>query len=286
MGGDLMSIARVAPAEGIDRDPVRAWMAARNAGVPVHVGDVRDAVIGDRLVHIDPARRDERGTRHHGLDGYEPGLAVLQRMWSESPGGGAKLGPGIDLPIEGAPAGSELEFISEDRTLVQAVLWWGACARHPGERAATALRGSEVRTMHGMPGAMPFRDGPYGACIAVPDPALERSGLAGASAAQLGLAEAAVGLGIAHGPHPTHDEAWWWRWYRVEAEIPWRTDAALAWLRDHDAGEVTVKTRGKAVDPDALARAWRGRGARAWTVFMLRHGNALRAFATEPNVIA
>lgn len=286
IGGDLMAIARVAPAEGVDRDPVRAWMAARNSGVPVQVADVRGAQVADRLVHIDPARRDERGARHHGLDGYEPGLDVLQRLWSDSRGGGAKLGPGIDLPIEGAPSGSELEFISEDRTLVQAVLWWGACVLHPGARSAAALRGSDVRTMHGLPGPMPVREGAYGACIAVPDPALERSGLAGASAARLGLAEAAVGLGIAHGPHPNHDEAWWWRWYRVEAEIPWRTDAALAWLRDHDAGEVTVKTRGKAVDPDALARAWRGRGARAWTVFMLRHGNALRAFATEPNVIA
>lgn len=286
IGGDLMAIARVAPAEGIDRDPVRAWMATRNAGVSVQVADVRDAEVADRLVHIDPARRDERGARHHGLDGYEPGLDVLQRLWADSRGGGAKLGPGIELPIEGAPAGSELEFISEDRTLVQAVLWWGACARHPGERAATALRGSEVRTMHGLPGTMPLREGAYGACIAVPDPALERSGLAGASAARLGLAEAAVGLGIAHGPMPEHEEAWWWRWYRVEAEIPWRTDAALAWLRSHDAGEVTVKTRGKAVDPDALARAWRGWGTRAWTVFMLRHGTTLRAFATEPIAIA
>jgi len=282
IGGDLMAIARVAPAEGVDRDPVRAWMATINAGVPVHVGDVREVIIDDRLVHIDPARRDERGTRHHGLEAYEPGLDALQRLWSESPGGGAKLGPGIDLPIEGAPAASELEFISEDRTLVQAVLWWGACARHPGERSATALRGSEVRTMHGLPGTMPLREGAYGACIAVPDPALERSGLSGASAGRLGLAEAAVGLGIAHGPFPAHEDAWWWRWYRVEAEMPWRTDAALAWLRDHDAGEVTVKTRGKAVDPDVLARAWRGRGSRAWTVFMLRHGNTLRAFATKP----
>jgi hypothetical protein len=91
-----------------------------------------------------------------------------------------------------------------------------------------------------------------------------------------------VGLGIAHGPAPSHEDAWWWRWYRVQAEIPWRTEAAASWLRDHDAGEVTVKTRGKAVDPDALARAWRGRGATPWTVFMLRHGNALRAFATVP----
>ena len=286
IGGDLMAIARVAPVVGIDRDPVRAWMATRNAGVPVQVADVRDAEVADRLVHIDPARRDERGARHHGLDGYEPGLDVLQRLWADTRGGGAKLGPGIDLPIEGAPAGSELEFISEDRTLVQAVLWWGACARNPGERSATALRGGDVRTMHGLPGTMPLREGAYGACIAVPDPALERSGLAGASAARLGLAEAAVGLGIAHGPMPEHDDAWWWRWYRVEAEIPWRTDAALAWLRDHDAGEVTVKTRGKAVDPDALARIWRGRGARAWTVFMLRHGTTLRAFATEPIAIA
>lgn len=282
IGGDLMAIARVASAEGVDRDPVRAWMAARNAGVPVQVGDVRDADVRGRLVHIDPARRDERGARHHGLDGYEPGIDVLRRIWTDAPGGGAKLGPGIDLPIEGAPDGSELEFISEDRTLVQAVLWWGACARHAGLRSATAIRAGEVRSMHGEPGPMPLRDGAYGPCIAVPDPALERSGLAGACSARLGLTEAAVGLGIAHGPAPSHEDAWWWRWYRVEAEIPWRTDAAAAWLREHDAGEVTVKTRGKAVDPDALARAWRGRGSTPWTVFMLRHGNALRAFATVP----
>lgn len=222
IGGDLMAIARVAPAEGVDRDPLRAWMATRNAGVTVRVGDVRDEVVADRLVHIDPARRDERGARHHGLDAYEPGLDVLQRLWRESKGGGAKLGPGIDLPIEGAPANAEIEFISEDRTLVQAVLWWGACARHPGQRSATALRGHEVRTVHGVPGSMPVREGDYGACIGVPDPALERSGLAGASAARLGLAEAAPGLGIAHGPWPAHDDAWWWRWYRVEAEISWR----------------------------------------------------------------
>jgi len=284
IGGDLMAIARVTTVTGIDRDPVRAWMAARNAGVPVQAGDVRDADVRGRLVHIDPARRDERGARHHGLDGYEPGLEVLQRIWSDSPGGGAKLGPGIDLPIEGAPDGSELEFISEDRTLVQAVLWWGDCVRHAGQRTATALRGDEVRSLHGAPEPMPVRDGDYGAFIAVPDPALERSGLAGACAARLGLAEAAVGLGIAHGPAPSHEDAWWWRWYRVEAEIPWRTEAAAAWLREHDAGEVTVKTRGKAVDPDALARAWRGRGSTPWTVFMLRHGNALRAFATVPIV--
>jgi hypothetical protein len=248
----------------------------------VRVGDVRDADVRGRLVHIDPARRDERGARHHGLDDCEPGLDVLQRIWSDSSGGGAKLGPGIDLPIEGAPDGSELEFISEDRTLVQAVLWWGDCVRHAGGRTASALRGHAIRTMRGKPCAMPAGSPDYGSFIAVPDPALERSGLAGASAARLGLGEAAPGLGIAHGPAPSHDDAWWWRWYRVEAEIPWRTDAAASWLREHDAGEVTVKTRGKACDPDALARAWRGRGSTPWTVFMLRHGNALRAFATAP----
>lgn len=285
IGGDLMSIARATTVSGVDRDPVRAWMAERNAGERVQVGDVGDVDVRGRLVHIDPARRDERGARHHGLASYDPGPDVLQRIWSDSPGGGAKLGPGIDLPIEGAPAGSELEFISEDRTLVQAVLWWGECARHAGGRTASALRGHAIRTMRGVPCAMPAGSSDYGSCIAVPDPALERSGLAGASAARLGLGEAAPGLGIAHGPLPqdaTAGDAWWWRWYRVEAEIPWRTDGAASWLREHDAGEVTVKTRGKAVEPDALARAWRGSGSTPWTVFVLRHGNALRAFATTP----
>ncbi len=309
MGGDLMAISRVAPARGVDLDPVRAWMAERNAGVRVRTGDACDEAVDGALIHIDPARRDERGARMHGLDACVPGISALTRLWNTSVGGGAKLGPGIEWPIEAAPEDHELEFISEGRTLVQAMLWWGACARHPGMHSATALRAGEVRTMHGCAERLPIRDGAYGAWIAVPDPALERSGLAGASAARLGLAEAAAGLGVAHGPrsdaahddsqpsaasecgprdHPSRtnatndDDAWWWRWYRVTAEIPWRVEAAARWLHDHDAGEVTVKTRGKAVNPDALARAWRGQGATPWTVFVLRHGDALRAFATTP----
>jgi len=80
IGGDLMAIARATTVTGVDRDPVRAWMAARNAGVPVQVGDVRDVDVRGRLVHIDPARRDERGARHHELDNYKPELKILQRI--------------------------------------------------------------------------------------------------------------------------------------------------------------------------------------------------------------
>jgi len=39
IGGDLMELARVAEAVGVDLQPLRAWMAARNAGCTVRCAD-------------------------------------------------------------------------------------------------------------------------------------------------------------------------------------------------------------------------------------------------------
>ena len=60
--------------------------------------------------------------------------------------------------------------------------------------------------------------------------------------------------------------------YEVLAQLPWRPRKVKAWLQANDGGIVQVKTRGKAIDTDAVQRQLRGNGAEPYTVFGLRLG--------------
>ena len=66
--------------------------------------------------------------------------------------------------------------------------------------------------------------------------------------------------------------------FEVLEDLPFREKKVAAWLRENDAGEVTVKTRGRACEPDPLARRWSGAGPSRFVVFVLRLGTAVRAF--------
>lgn len=59
--------------------------------------------------------------------------------------------------------------------------------------------------------------------------------------------------------------------------MPWIEKRVRAWLREHRAGVVEVKTRGRAVDPDALQNRLRGGGDEPYVVFVLRLGRAIEA---------
>mgnify|MGYP001399394498 CR=1 FL=1 len=59
------------------------------------------------------------------------------------------------------------------------------------------------------------------------------------------------------------------------AKIP--NQSLVGWL----AGIVEIKTRAKAADTDTEQKALRGDGATAYTVFVLRFGQAVRAIVCE-----
>lgn len=282
IGGDAMALARVIDVKAVDTDPVRAWMTSTNANCVAQVADVGSTVIADRVVHIDPGRRDTlTGVRRRRLDEYEPGPGVLRRVIHEAAAAAVKLGPGIDWEdlarlVDGVP--NEVEIINERGTLVQVVLWTGGLAHHDGLRTATRLPSGATFTASPTP--MTSVDPPReGACLLTVDPAIERAELMGALASSLDLPaiHPALGALLADGPIDSP----WLTPFTIRAVMPWRVKRVRAWLDAHDAGIIEVKTRGGAVDPDVAQRQLRGEGDRPFTVFVLRFDRSLRAVITE-----
>jgi hypothetical protein len=291
IGGDLMELARVAEATGADLDPVRAWMAGRNAGCAVRRADALLEPGDAPFAHADPARRAGGARVVRGADLLPP-LADLRAALRGRRGTAIKLGPGMDLAADELDADDEAEFVSERGTLVQQVLWGGALARAPGQRTAT--RACTGATVTGRAADPPAGDGRMRRVLLVPDPALERARLLGEFAGALGAADAAPGLGIltadavpavppagAGDDGRTHGAAAWFEAWEVVEELPARERTVADWLRARGAGIVTVRTRGGACDPDEWQRALRGAGDEPWTVFVLRLGGERRAYAVR-----
>ena len=262
IGGDAMALAGVAPVKAVDRNPLRAFMAGRNARCQAVVGDALAELAPGGCYHLDPDRR-AAGRRRRRFADYEPPPAVIGAILAKGGDGAVKLGPG--LPLEEIPAGpgDEVEILGGPAGLLQAVWWRGRLAFQPGVRTASRLT-----------------DGP-GAWLHVPHPALERAGLVGAriAAAGLALAQFTPGLGLLTGPEPAGDP--WFGSYRILARMPWREARIRHWLAAHDAGQVTVRTRGGAVDANRAQLRLRGDGSRHLVLFGLRLGVKRVALITE-----
>jgi hypothetical protein len=66
----------------------------------------------------------------------------------------------------------------------------------------------------------------------------------------------------------------WARSYRVDEVLPFNLKKLRALLRARGVGRVTVKKRGSAIEPEALARQLRGPGAGTATVVVTRVAGA------------
>jgi hypothetical protein len=313
MGGDAMALAaRAAEAPGasvvaVDRSPLRAWMAAANARCSARVADVAALLAGSELdaalVHCDPARRDESRAERSLTPTHEPPLEQCVALARRARGAALKLGPGLDPAC--MPDDADLEWISDDGTLVQLVAWWGVL-REPGstggQRRATRIGrgGAETVSLTGPVEEVPQRDRRevrpgdarthLASILAVPDPALERSRLLGHFARSHGLAEAAFGLGILTADRI--ESSPWIERAAVLAELPFDEAAVIAELRRRGASRARVRTRGAVADADRwtkrIAKALSG-GEPAATprgveldCFLLRFGQERRAIIAEP----
>ncbi len=279
IGGDAMALARVTEVTAVDIDPVRTWMAKRNAGCAGRTADVRSMPLSGATFHLDPDRRPRgTGRRRWRYEEYEPGPAVIDDLLAHSPDGAIKLGPGVAFDSLPDLARREVEIIAEGRSLVQAVLWCGRLALHPGSRTATRL--PEGISFTGDPSRrVRAASGAFGRYLFVLDPAVERAGLGGAACSSLPLEEAYPGLGILTGDEPV--ESPWLERFRIAVRLPWRVKTVKTWLDDHGAGLVTVRTRGHAIDAERAQRDLRGSGTERFTVFGLRLGRPVVALITR-----
>lgn len=275
IGGDAMALAQVADVTLIDRDPARAAMGRFNvqrvAGkrCAAAAADATTLAPGDRAFHLDPSRRAADRRTHRYAD-YQPGPAFIQMLAASGAAGAIKLGPGV--AIDALPPG-EVEFISERRTLVQAVLWTGRLSHH--RRCATCLPAGAC--LAGEPGEPPYA--PLGRFLHTVDAAVERADLLNVLCDQLGVAAVHPKLGIVTADRSVRSA--WLTPFELIQTMPWRPKRVKQWLAAHDAGIVEVKTRGKAVDPDRAQRELRGEGDSPFTVFVLRYDRRVVAHITR-----
>jgi len=270
IGGDLVALAALGPVLGVDRDPLHAWMAGRNAAVygvaeqaRTEVADVRATdLTGVTAVFVDPARRTERGRTREG----EPPLAWCVGLVERVPRVAVKAAPGLDRAS--VPPGWEAEFVAVGTDLKEAVLWSPAAAE--AACRATVLVDGDRHTLLPAPGEeVPV--GEPGEYLLDPNPAVTRAGLVAELARATGTWQIDDRIAFLAAAAPVATP--FARTLRVLDSGPWREKDLAARIRALDVGSVDIRRRGLAGDVDVLrkrlVRALAGGGRRA-TLVMTR----------------
>ncbi|MEU9408689.1 class I SAM-dependent methyltransferase [Streptomyces sp. NPDC048281] len=273
IGGDAIALARAGiRVLAVDRDPVTAAVARANADALGLAGliEVREADVqevdadGYDAVFVDPARRGGRG-RIFDPEAYSPPLSWAVGAASAARVAALKIAPGV--PHEAVPAAAEAEWISDHGDVKEAVLWFGAGA--PGAVRATLLPGPRTLLGRGLPNPAVR---PVGRYLYEPDGAVIRAHLVAEAAEELagGLLDPTIAYVTADTLRAT-DYA---TAYEITDELPFNVKKLKALLRERGVGNLTVKKRGSAVEPEELRRKVKPQGPNAATVFLTRVAGA------------
>ncbi|MEZ4670486.1 MAG: class I SAM-dependent methyltransferase [Anaerolineae bacterium] len=254
IGSDSLAFAQTgARVTGVDTDEVRAVIAQHNAGVVglqirVLVADVTNGLPDSKVVFFDPARRGQRGNRLFDVEQYQPPLSTI-RQWKQRQVI-VKLSPGVDLAQLENYSG-QIEFISEDGDLKEAVLWHNA---EPMLQATLIANGgmfhwTRPRTINFDFEPDELLSEPH-AWLVEPDPALIRARLVQDAAHTFG--GQLLDNSIAYFTMPTKPDSVWLRAWQILDWMPFNLKHLRTYLRERHVGRVTVKKRGTAVTPEAL----------------------------------
>ena len=271
VGADALALARAGlRVRAVEADPLTAAVARANAevlGLPIEV-ECADATGFDLstvdAVFCDPARR--RGnTRVFDPAGYSPPWEFVAGLAARVAYTVLKLAPGIDHGL--VPDGAEAEWVSVGGDLVEATFWAGPLATVP-RRASLLPSGLSLTGTGGAIAPV----GPVRGYLADPDPAVVRAHLVAeyASTVDGTLADPTIAYVYADRPEPSPLG----RWYEVLEVLPFSVKRLRAALRERDAGALTVKKRGSAIEPDDLRRQLRLAGSVPTTVVLTRVAGA------------
>ena len=265
VGGDLIAFG--SRGMGVDLDLARCLLARANTGAPVACADVT-RLEPRGWVFADPARRSG-GRRGFDPAGWSPPLdAVLG--WDVT-GLGIKVAPGIDY--DALPADVEVEIVSLDGDVKEAMLWRGATCR--GARMTATLLPSGAQLTGS--GAVAEVRSP-GRFLLEPDGAVIRAHLVAevCQAVDGWLLDASIAYVSADAAAPTP----FGRWYEVLDVLPFSLKRLRERLRG--VGAVTIKKRGTAVEPEQLRRQLRLSGTGEATVVLTRVRGAQMALIVDP----
>ncbi len=277
LGGDALALAQVGAVVGVEIDPLALALAEANL-VAAGLGECFTPLVGDLeqmaprpadALFFDPARRDATGRRLHSVYAYRPPLSALERWRALTPAAGAKLSPGVDLAE--LPPQVEVEFISVQGELREAVVWWGALHSGVSRRATLLDDPIQPQAGHSLTDAAPAPAPPLAvpcAYLLEPDSAILRAGLVAQLAAQLGAAQ--LDPTIAYLTADAFPATPWGRIYALEAWFPFQLKRLRAYLRAHGVGRVVIKKRGSPLEVDSLTRQLRLHGSHERTLFLTR----------------
>jgi hypothetical protein len=200
---------------------------------------------------------------------YRPPLDIVLDWLPAYPALGVKISPGVKLAeLDGYNA--ELEFISLNGQLKEAVLWFGPF--RTAHTRATVLPGPHSLSPDGSlwtnfeppASTLPLRE-PQ-AVLYEPDPAVLRAGLVEALGQQLGAAQ--LDPDIAYLTAAGLTATPFARAWIVEDWFPFQLKRLRAYLRARGVGRVTVKKRGSPLEPEALIKKLRLRGEESRVVVL------------------
>lgn len=280
IGSDSLALAEISSTYGIDLDPLRLAMAHENlramnldqkalflqadlnASLPIV--ETKDAG-----VFFDPARRTSQ-KRLFSVKEYQPPLSIIEKWLPHFPALGVKISPGVRLnEIHHYPA--EVEFISINGDLKEAVLWFGPL--RTARRRATLLPGpftweenSDFPGLAGSPSKRSTALAEPAEYIYEPDPAILRARLVEQLALQLGAAQ--LDPDIAYLTSSRGLETPFARYWRVEAWFPFQLKRLRKELRARHVGKVTIKKRGSPLEPEKLISQLHLSGEKECIVFL------------------
>jgi hypothetical protein len=271
IGADTIALAEAGlQVLAVERDPIRARIAQVNVAaldlagrVEVLCADWTTLRFDVEAVFVDPSRRSGE-QRIFRLASMEPPFSAVLALVEQTPAVAVKTMPGI--ADEDIPSNAEVEFISERGAMKEALLRFGGL-RTGASRRATLLPGPFQLDSN-----LPIGDVPTGEPLAFlfePDPAILRATLVQHLAMQLGAAQLDPTIAYLTIDRPVETpfgKAW-----RVLRHGPFHLKTLNHWLREMNAGEVVVKKRGTAIDPDEFRRRLKTTpGGQPLTVFLTR----------------
>jgi hypothetical protein len=266
VGGDTFSLVKIAPTLGMDRDRLRLSMAYANLntlGLLANSQLLQTDLVNplpiksaSTALFFDPARRSG-DHRFFSVRQYQPPLAIIRDWLPDFPALAVKISPGVDLSeLDGYEA--EIEFISMDGELKEAVLWFGPMKS--ASRRATILPGlyqlSFATEDHASIAPIQISD-PL-AFLYEPDPAVIRSGLVSILAEMIDASH--MDADIAYLTSNKHSPTPFSRVWRIEDWFPFNLKRLRAYLRLHHIGHLTVKKRGSPIEPGFLIHQLRVKG--------------------------
>jgi len=243
--------------------------------------DVLEPVLAEvDAVFLDPARRDPKAPRSiNGLSGHRvadpadwsPPWPWIEALAKRQPRTVVKVAPGIDHAL--IPDGGSAVWTAVDGDLVEASVWFPGFAGLPRRSALSLAFGSPAR----LDSEQPVDDaiGPVGAYLLDVSPVVSRSGLvttlaASAQARRIDEHIAYLSMDVAPAPSPFYSG------YAVLEVMGFDRKGIGAWLRNNDAGALTVTKRGFAADTEALGTQWRKqcKGSRPIVIALTRIGDS------------